>query len=245
VQVGRTNHIDALLRLASRPERIGSNSGLAQAIAESGVFLERRLAGVDDAPRAGIGSDLKAAVLRALAQARIAVDGVEGGRLNAGDAQALSELRRELEAGLGRITLNQLATAPGDSPSRAWQLEIPVYHAAVFHTLVLRIERDDAGRAGSGLRGESEAPWRVRLQLAPPSIGEVHLDLRVSDTRVALALAAERTATRQLLDAAMGQLRDKLAARGMDLETTPVVSLAASTVPGPLRAAGDGVDLRA
>jgi hypothetical protein len=238
--------IDALLRLASRPERIGSSSGLAQAIRDSGVFLERRLAVGDDRPRATLGHDLKAAVLRTLAQARVAVDGAEAGRPGARDAQALAQLSRDLEAGLGRITLNQLATLPDDSPARAWQLEIPVYHASAFHTLTLRIESDDHRAPGEGQQDGDEAGWRVQLEFAPPALGAVHLDLRLRATSVALAVAAERGTTRQILDSATGQLEAALAARGFALEATPARSLVASAaVSGPLRAAGEGVDLRA
>lgn len=237
--------IDALLRLASRPERVGSSAGLAQAVEESGVFLERHLAAGGEAPPAAFGRDLKAGLLRVLAHAQAAVEGLESGRLNGGDAQALSELRRELEAGLGRITLNQLATQPGDSPARAWQLEIPVFHAAAFHTLTLRIAREGGSGPDGGRHDGDEAPWRVQLELAPPALGEVHLDLRVSDTRLALSLAAERDSTRRLLNGAMGQLDAALAARGIALEVTPVGSLAATKAAGPPRTAGDGVDLRA
>lgn len=238
--------IEALLRLVSRPERIVNGSGLAQAIRDSGVFLEPRLAAADEGPRATVGRDLKAAVLRALAQTQVAVDGAEAGRLNAGDAQALVRLARELEAGLGRITLNQLATLPDDSPSRVWQLELPVFHAATFHTLALRIEGDDGGAAEAGQQDRGEAGWRVQLEFAPPALGTVHLDLRISDTCVELGVAAERGKTRQILDNATEQLEAALAAHGFALRVTAARSLVAPAgEPGPQRAAGDGVDLRA
>lgn len=238
--------VEALLRLASRPERLGSGPGLAQAIRDSGVFLEPRLAAAHEGPRATVGRDLKAAVLRALAQAQAAVDGADAVRRDAGDAQALARLARELEAGLGRITLNQLAALPDDSPSRAWQLELPVLHGAAFHTLALRVERDDGGAAGGGQQGPVEAGWRVQLEFAPPALGTVHLDLRISDTRVELAVAAERGTTRQILDNATGQLGAALAARGFALQVTAASSLVVpAAAPDPQRAAGDGVDLRA
>jgi hypothetical protein len=74
----------------------------------------------------------------------------------------------------------------------------------------------------------------------------MHLDLRLRATSVALAVAAERGTTRQILDSATGQLEAALAARGFALEATPARSLVASAaVSGPLRAAGESVDLRA
>ena len=238
--------IDALLRLASRPERLGSSTGLAQAIRDSGVFLERRLAAADEGARATLGRDLKSAVLRALAQAQVAVDGAEAGRPGAGDAQALAKLSRDLEAGLSRITLNQLATLSDDSPARTWQLELPVCHGGAFHTLALRVERDDGGAARDGRPDRGEPGWRIQLEFAPPALGAVHLDIRLRDTRVVLAVAAERGVTRQILDRAAGQLEAALAARGLTLEATAARSLVApAPVPGSPPAAGDGVDLRA
>lgn len=66
--------------------------------------------------------------------------------LPASDAEASLDMKRELESGLGRITLHQLNLRPSDTQSpKHWQLEIPLQLAGSLHSLRMEIDREPAG----------------------------------------------------------------------------------------------------
>ncbi|MEM9758523.1 MAG: flagellar hook-length control protein FliK [Pseudomonadota bacterium] len=236
--------IDELLRLSTRPERLATPDGLARAVRDSGVFLEAKLAGANDPGRAATARDIKAGVLRTLAQANSALGGIEQATMNAADAESLAELKRELEATLGRLNLNQIASQGSEGQQRSWQLEVPVQYGNAFHTLGIQIERDGGG-AEQREANDDEAPWRVKLDLEPGSLGAIELDLRLDETQLRLDIAAARPETRRLLDAALGLLDSALASRGLNLAAGPAREMPADTGNEPVREPRGTLDLRA
>ncbi|MEM9396712.1 MAG: flagellar hook-length control protein FliK, partial [Pseudomonadota bacterium] len=99
-----------LFRSAPRADRIATPQGLASAIQDSGLLFEAKVARAPGANSPAINSDLKAWVFRALAHANGALSKAEAVSLPPADIEALMEMRRELESGLGRISVNQLAS---------------------------------------------------------------------------------------------------------------------------------------
>ena len=236
--------IDELLRLSTRPERLATPEGVARAVRDSGLFLEAKLAGKEDPGPAATARDLKAGVLRTLAQANSALAGVEQAAMNAADAESLSELKRELESTLGRLNLNQVASQGGEGQPRSWQLEVPVQYGGAFHTLGIHIERDGSGGERRDA-GEEEAPWRVKLDVAPPSLGAIELDLRLDEKQLRLDIAADRPETRRLLDAALGLLDSALASRGLALSAAPAREMQPVAEEEPVPERRSSLDLRA
>lgn len=205
-----------LLRLAARPAALGRAEGVAAAVRDSGLFLEPTLASA--APRASApGTDLKAGLFRALGRVDAALSQAQALSLPGSDVQALLELKRELEGGLGRISLNQLASQPADGQGtgRQWFLDIPVQLGNGFHSLQVTIEEDDGGRELA--EGDEERGWRVRLQLTPPALGDLDISLFLHRGEVKLQMSVERAETRSALDTGLPRLADALASRGLSL----------------------------
>jgi hypothetical protein len=231
--------LSRLLRQFGSPERLLQPEGLAAAIRDSGLFLERRLAtaaergagrGTGSAAVAArdttqpLSTDLKANLLRALVQVDAALARAQAVSLPAASVETLLELRRELEAGVGRLTLQQLSSTPaeGAQAGRSWQFELPQMLGSAYHTLILTIEAEPGEQAGDGDRDDGaqeqgDTRWHARLRMDLPALGELDLRLALSGTRVDVQLQAERESTRQALEAQLPLLERALASRGLEL----------------------------
>jgi hypothetical protein len=231
-----------LLRLATRPAALGRPESLAAAVRDSGLFLEPRLASA--APQASAsGMDLKAGLFRALGRVDAALSQAQALSLPGADVQALLELKRELEGGLGRISLNQLASQPADGQGagRQWFLDIPVQLGSSFHSLQVTVEEDGAGP--EPVQGDEERGWRVRLQLTPPALGNLDISLALRGGQVNLQMSVERAETRSALDSGLTRLADALASRGLSLGQVGSALQDSHEAPAP--APRPGVDIRA
>ncbi|MEM7691915.1 MAG: flagellar hook-length control protein FliK [Pseudomonadota bacterium] len=218
-----------LFRSAPRADRIATPQGLASAIQDSGLLFEAKVARAPGANSPAINSDLKASVFRALAHANGALSKAEAVSLPPADIEALMEMRRELESGLGRISVNQLASqsAPeAQSGTRVWQFDIPVQLASQFHNLAVRIEQENGseGRAHSEVDAEEER-WKVELALALPALGAVDLRINLVGNSVELRLAAERSEVREAMSSRLQELDRSLASRGLHLKAASSVEL--------------------
>lgn len=240
--------VGQLLRLMSRAANLTRPDTLAATLRDSGVFLEAGLRAADPATARAPQQDLKAGLFRALAAADAALARIDAAAMQGADAQALLELKRELEGGLGRIILHQLASQPvdGQQQNRNWQLEVPVLHAGTCHSLRIELEQE-RGRPGAQTAAEDgDDRWRVTLQLAPPSLGALEIRLQLQDDNLDLRIAAERPMVRESIDAGLGELQRALASRGITLVTTMTAALADATpVPESGAAKKPALDLRA
>ncbi|GAB5413205.1 MAG: flagellar hook-length control protein FliK [Congregibacter sp.] len=241
--------IDQLLRQVSRPERLTQAPALAKAIGDSGVFLEAELNAVQQGRPANVNEDVKAGLFRLLSRVDGMLAKVEALTLNAANVEAILELRKEIEAGLGRITLQQLNSQPADPQtiSRNWQFELPVQLAGSFHGVFVSIERDGHGQNNaSGAEAEDEV-WKVKLHLAPEGLGGVEASLQLQDERVALRFAAERAEVRALIDAGLPTLETALASHGLSLAATSAAVISSRTAgePNETEQSASALDVRA
>jgi flagellar hook-length control protein FliK len=198
-----------------------------RAIAGSGLFLEARLAGGEPAPM-----DVKAALLvlqqlLAPATPRAAprpqrtpsppptAGGALSGQAPAAptlDAEAepaaqVHQLRGEVEQALARQTLHQLASRP-DSTGAHWMFELPLATPHGSAIAQFAIDRDDAGRGGP----EDPPAWQARFSLDLPSLGPVHVSLRMDGERTAVTMWAEDAEGLERLRSRGGELAGALAA---------------------------------
>lgn len=205
-----------------------TTEALKQAVAQSGLFLEARIANGDPAPM-----DLKAALLvlqQALSPAgqrgatarlqRTAAPPTAGGALS-GQAPAkatlevdaepiglVRQLRGEVEQALARQTLHQLASLP-DSAGAHWMFELPLATPQGPAVGQFAIDRDDTRKAGA----EGDAPtWQARFSLDIPPLGPVHVSLRMDGDRTAVTLWAEQPEALAQLRSRGDELSSALAA---------------------------------
>lgn len=245
-----TASIDQLLRLVGRPERLTQAPALAKAIGDSGVFLEAELNATQQGRPANVNEDVKAGLFRLLSRIDGVLAKVEALTLNAANVEAILELRKEIEAGLGRITLQQLNSQPtdGQSAARNWQFELPVQLAGGFHSVFVTIERDGGSDSNAADERDAEEDlWRVKLRLAPAGLGNVEASLQMQEERVAVRFAAERADVRAMIDAGLPTLERALASHGLMLEahSAGVISTEAKSQASDPNAGGGSLDVHA
>lgn len=190
--------------LLARPSTSGAEpAGLRQALAQSGLFLEARLAqGQFDA------ADLKATLLRVLARlrdpagtlARAAPDGAAAGDRpaapGAGAAAGLVEtLRHLVEDSLAGIRWQQISSLPEEAGrGPLWHVGLPLRTPDdAPATLWVRAEREPAGRDGG------DRHWTLDLSLTFAPLGPLHARLSLLDDRVSATIWAEHPGTAALL----------------------------------------------
>ncbi|MEM6604950.1 MAG: flagellar hook-length control protein FliK [Pseudomonadota bacterium] len=238
--------VGQLLRAVPRADRLTNTEGLSSALRDSGNYLEGRLSVVDREAGATnpVRSDLKGGLFRALAQVNGALAEAESTSFNGLNIDILLDLKREFEAGLARVTVNQLASqVPQDAQApRQWQMDVPVQLGTQIHTLGVRIERDGAQSDSNKQQGEDEKRrWTVDLKFSPPALGAIEARLRIQNDEVEVRLQAERRAVHKILNENLHLLGSALKSRGLHLSKATSVPL----VPTKVTATRSGVDIRA
>ncbi len=245
VPVTVVDSVGQLLRSVSRADRLTRPEGLASALRDSGVFLESSLNAAQQGRPPTPASDLKAGLFKALARIDAALAQAEAIAMPASDAEALLDMKRELEAGLGRIILNQLNSQPTESATRHWQLEIPVQLAGEIHSLRVELEQERAGGSQTADDGQADR-WNIKLALEPRALGALEVKMQLQGDALDLRIAAAREEVRRLIDATLPMLGQALASRGITLATTATGELQSRPgEPAPGALAGSAVDLRA
>lgn len=210
-------------------------AGLKQALLDSGIFLEARLARAvaTDTPVALTG-DLKAGLLRLstalnghgeMTVMTAASDTPPPMRGAAPQPQAATtatlaaapptgaggELLQQVDGTLARIQLSQLASVPADATAAPmWTLELPVRNEPHTDTWHLRVTQERRG-------GDSADPdiWSVALAFDLDGLGPVRAFVSVIGEQVSTALWAEEKGTVALFDRHLEELRESFHAAGL------------------------------
>ena len=104
-------------------------------------------------------------------------------------AAALGRLTESVRAGLARISLFQLASAPDRTGGAHWRFEAPIQVASGAAVVEIEISRDDQGP--SHLRVSDQAHWRARFHYHPDATTAVEGDLRLGPSLLRLSLWVE------------------------------------------------------
>lgn len=217
------------------PAMVADAAGLKQALLDSGIFLEAKLARAvaTDTPVALTG-DLKAGLLRLFT----ALSGHDGTMVPtpASDvpppmrgaapqpqaaptatlaelppARVGGELLQQVEGALARIQLSQLASVPTDTTAAPmWTLELPVRNEPRTDTWHLRFTQERRG-------GDIANPdiWSVALAFDLEGLGPVRAFVSVIGEQVSTALWAEENSTVALFDRHLEELRESFHAAGL------------------------------
>jgi len=137
------------------------------------------------------------------------------------DAPDLGSLLRLTAALLSRIqhhqfqSLGQTQTFADGSSQTVWQLDLPLRDGQQFTQVQMRIQRD---QASPDKRHAEQAPqWEIRLAFNLDRLGPLQAITRLYKGRVSSEFWAEQAATLQLVNNELGQLRDRLLTRGLEI----------------------------
>ncbi|MCI0667274.1 MAG: flagellar hook-length control protein FliK, partial [Methylococcaceae bacterium] len=196
--------------------------GIKQAIGESGIFLEARLASLAKHGGQPLDKDLKASLLRFAAGAESAIKPreTEGQKdLLARDSrfEAESSLSRTLvestKGALSRIVLDQISSLPQDQPGKqVWNLEIPFLNSDRAESARLTIQRD----THAGFQ-QTEHQWSVILELNPPNLGTLQCKISLAGDRVNAYFRAESESTHHLIQSNLELLEQQLSDSGLSV----------------------------
>ncbi len=145
--------------------------------------------------------------------------------------QQLRELLRQVDGGLARIQLSQLASLGEDDNRRGWLLDLPLRHGDQFDLLQIRIDEE---RGGKGRKAASR--WSVSLAVELEGLGEIHMRVSLGGGAVSATFWAADARSAELFEQHLGELQQRLQAAGLRVGKL-------SARHGSPQAAGDGPSL--
>ncbi len=217
---------EAMQNVLSRalPRESGTGpSHLRRALAESGLFLEARLA---SGGPVGPANDLKAGLFRLLflLRAQLGHEPTQRDRLSTpqkpeasapaadgGAPRLLGELLRLTEGGLARVQAHQLSALPAEeSPGQIWQFELPIQQPGRVDSFLIRLEQEQ------GPKGDpADAAWRVHLNFDFAPLGPVAARLTLRGEEISSLFQAERPDSAALLERHLPRLNDAFVRAGL------------------------------
>jgi hypothetical protein len=250
--------------LASLPQarQLGDAKAVAQALNNSGAFLEAKLLGGFPA---SVVTDLKAHLLRLVAQVPVSNPGaanlapaslavtmpaqarsalgmlervspkpqpgafpLPSRLLNAlEDEGDLQQLLRLAAAAVSRLqshamsSLQQTGNLENGNLQTTWQTEVPVRHGQEFIPLQVKLQREETPQQQADRQQQAQDPlkvlWRIELAFDLSPLGPLQVQAQLSQGRLSGQLWAEREPTARLIDIQLGNLRERLLARGLDV----------------------------
>lgn len=223
-----------LFNRLAEPQRLATADGLRQAINQSGLFLEARLARGDTSV---LQQDFRAGLLRLLGAVReqMAAPTPAAPRGAAVPVTTLNpalllELSQHIEGALARIKVQQLQTLSAQGgPDPAWLLELPLRHGAEQDVVRLRIQREGGSSHGNGSPG-----WSVRLHFDSAQHGGVDSIVTLLSGKIGVSFWAEQAATAARFQQRLEELRGQLQHAGLEVEHLRSVTGRASLNDDPV-----------
>ncbi|MCF6254847.1 MAG: flagellar hook-length control protein FliK [Gammaproteobacteria bacterium] len=231
---------------------VSSGDGLKQAVAQSGLFMEARLAQILQQPTSGTTTppiDFKGGLLsllltllnfsknmpppsptntvptQTLPHIQTGMQTALNQQMNL--QQVLAELLRNVGSGLARLQLSQLVSSAADEEGkRAWIMEIPVRSGEHIDLIQLRIEKEKNQRSP-----KKPALWTVTLALELRGLGSVQARVTFADNIVSTHFWAEHASTTELINQHLTILENRYQEVGL---TVGALKAHHGTAPDPV-----------
>lgn len=185
---------------------------LAQALQNSGLFLEAHLAQSLQNVMPSLQHDFKANLLKlkTALQQPLSPDNIE--QLTTDELIALKTLQNDTLGALNGLLLNQLASLPKeDAPKQVWSIEIPYVTPHGTDSFKLEITRDK----GHATEAAQTPCWSVTLILTPPELATVSCKMTFESGVLNTYFRSDDPQTLTLIEQQTEQLRTQLTAVGL------------------------------
>ncbi|MEI8571635.1 flagellar hook-length control protein FliK [Methylomonas sp. LW13] len=186
---------------------------LKQAIAQSGLFMERNLVEAEAKPASFVLPDdfkLKLSKLIAQLGLELAVPKDENAAQQTA-SELLKETLQKAQGNLAKLTLDQLNSLPrDDSPKQVWMLELPFFNKAEPETLQLIVEQDKQANSENGQKN-----WVVSITITPPELATIHCKVSCYDGSINTRFWSESTSTVDKINARLDYLRQQFEQKGL------------------------------
>ncbi|EKT4465797.1 flagellar hook-length control protein FliK [Pseudomonas putida] len=146
----------------------------------------------------------------------------------------LQQLLRLAAAAIARLQSHQLSSLQQTGINEngnlltTWQSEIPIRHGQEFIPLQVKLQREETPEQQADPQREQRDPlaslWRLELAFDLPPLGPLQVQAQLNQGRLSGQLWAQLPQTAQLIERQLGELRERLVARGLevgDLECHP------------------------
>lgn len=178
-------------------------SDVKRGFLNSGIFTEAQLS----AGQMGAAKQSPKASLQKLQNAAIAMlADVDG---DSEEAAKISQVRDRASALLSGISSQQVASLPQDDGTQRWLATMPMELKGQFHDAKMQIEREAPGPG----EVESQAPWRVTIDLDLPELGAVEVTLGMRGQAVSVDFNCDDPKSAHLIERGLPRLEQRLIAR--------------------------------
>ena len=183
---------------------------LKQAVADSGLFLEAKLAellaGKTDI---ALQPDLK---LKLSKLALLLNQAVNHQVEPAVDDQALlKDSLQKTQGALAKLTLDQLHSLPKeDSNKQSWILELPFFHNQAANTVQIEIEQDQARE-----HEQTQKNWAVSITITPPELATIHCKISCYDGAINTRFWSEAADTVERINSNLDYLKQQFELKGL------------------------------
>ncbi|MCY1536928.1 Flagellar hook-length control protein FliK [compost metagenome] len=124
-------------------------------------------------------------------------------------------------AAVSRLQTHQLSSlaqsqiGPDGSLLTTWQLELPMRNQQELVPLQMKIQREEPQK--SSHNEQKDMLWRVELAFDLEPLGSLQVQAQLARGSLSSQLWAERSSTVSLIDAELGNLRERLTAAGLQV----------------------------
>jgi flagellar hook-length control protein FliK len=186
---------------------------LKQAIAQSGLFMERNLVDAEANPQSlMLQDDFKLKLSKLIAQLGLELAVPKDERSAQQTASGLlRETLQKAQGNLAKLTLDQLNSLPrDDSPKQVWILELPFFNKAEPETLQLVVEQDKQANSENGQKN-----WVVSITITPPELATIHCKVSCYNGSINTRFWSESTSTVDKINARLDYLRQQFEQKGL------------------------------
>ncbi len=205
----------ALQILASIPAQaqLGEPALLKQNIAQSGLFLESKLAELLLTSKTDVNlqDDLKFRLLKLAQSLSSAISAQSAGNVNKDNLELLKEILKKADSTLAKLTLDQFNSLPNDeSPKQGWILELPFFQQQLADTVKIEIQQDK-----NSDNERNEKNWAVSITITPPELATIHCRISCYDGAVNTRFWSDAASTVELINSHLDHLKQQFEQKGL------------------------------
>ncbi|MEQ1528010.1 MAG: flagellar hook-length control protein FliK [Methylococcales bacterium] len=193
-------------------QQLADSNGLKQAVRDTGLLLEAKLAAALDNQELDLKTDFKGNLLKLVHLLKQEVAGQNLQLQNSADTDLLKNLQQKTENTLAKIVLDQLNALPKDeNPKQVWNIDIPFLNKGSTETVNMQIQWEQAKHNDN----EQTPTWSVNITINPPNLGQIHCTIAYQNNVINTYFKSRQNQTTALINAHLDDLKKQLEASGL------------------------------
>ena len=192
-------------------EHLTEPARLKQAVDQSGLFLESKLAALlTGKPEISLTDDLKLKLNKLLEFVNQQPDTTRDAPQQSGN-NLFKESMAKIHGALAKLTLDQLNSLPKDeSIKQGWIMELPFFEQQLADSVQLEIERDQSGNAE-----QQEKNWAVSITITPPELATIHCRISCYDGSINTRFWSDSADAVNKINSHLDYLRQQFEQKGL------------------------------